>query len=231
MRKVAVITGASRGLGAHLADALAQDGYSLALGARDLKSLKALAVQLPGEILPLALDVSDPASVLEFRSEVFDELGPIELLINNAGVGIFKRLEDSSTQDFRQTFAVNVQGAWQMTMAFLPELVQNQGLVIMVSSDASTRVFENGGLYCASKFALRAIARTLQIENPKLRVLELRPGAIDTYFAGTVPGAPGKERFLKPEDVAATVRLALQLPSKVRLEELVVRSSEQSPEF
>ena len=64
MRKVAVITGASRGLGAHLADALAQDGYSLALGARDLKSLKALAVQLPGEILPLALDVSDPASVL-----------------------------------------------------------------------------------------------------------------------------------------------------------------------
>jgi 3-oxoacyl-[acyl-carrier protein] reductase len=82
----------------------------------------------------------------------------------------------------------------------------------MVSSDVSTRTFPNGGPYTAYKFALRALTRTLQQENPELRVLELRPGAVDTFFAGSTQGAPGKELLLRPETVAETLRFALRLP-------------------
>ncbi len=91
--------------------------------------------------------------------------------------------------------------------------------------------FPTGGTYTASKFALRALTRTVQQENPDLRVLEIRPGATDTSFAGSTPGAPGKEWFLRPETVAETLRFALRLPQEARLEEIVLRSSGQTPEF
>lgn len=229
--KVAVVTGASRGLGAHLAQVLSEEGYALALGARDLASLKSLAEELPGPVFPLALDLADTGSVLNFHAAVQETLGPIEVLVNNAGIGIFKRLEEFSDHEFRKIFAVNVQGAWQMTTAFLNDIKESQGMVVNVSSDVSTRVFPHGGPYCATKFALRALSRTLQMENPDIRVLELRPGAIDTYFANSVPGAEGKDSFLKPKDVAETLRYALALPKHIRLEELVVRSSQQEPEY
>lgn len=230
-KKVAVVTGASRGLGAHIAQVLSEEGYVLALGARDLESLKSLAEELPGEVFPLALDLSDPGSIINFHAAVNETLGPIDVLVNNAGIGVFKRLEEFSDHEFRKIFAVNVQGAWQMTTAFLNDLKDREGMVIMVSSDVSTRVFPNGGVYCASKFALRALTRTFQMENPDIRVLELRPGAIDTYFANSVPGAEGKDGFLKPKDVADTLRYALTVPKHVRLEELVLRSTEQEPEY
>src|SRR4029079_18885696 len=88
--------------------------------------------------------------------------------------------------------------------------------VVMVSSDASTRIFPTGGPYAASKFAVRALARALQQENPALRAVELRPRAVDTSFAGSTPGAPGKEWFLRPETVAETLRLALRLAPGAR---------------
>lgn len=230
-RKVAVVTGASRGIGAQLAQVLAEEGYALALGARDFEALRSMANELPSEVLPCFLDVTDGHSVQKFQEECFRNFGRVDLLINNAGIGIFQRLDEISTQDFRKLFAVNVQGAFSVTRAFLPSLNDSEGTVIMMSSDVSTRVFERGGAYCATKFALRALARTLQIENPSLRVMELRPGATDTWFAGSVPGAPGKEWFLKAQELAELVRALLRLPASVRVEELVVRSKGQPPEY
>lgn len=230
MKGVAVITGASRGLGATFARVFAEEGFAVALGARDAGAIEKLAAELP-EAFAHALDVGDPGSVDAFRRAVLDRFGRVDALVNNAGLGIFRRLEEQSWEDWDRTFRVNVFGAWAMTTAFLPQLKKRRGLVLMVSSDISTRTFPTGGSYTASKFALRALTRTLQQENPELRVLELRPGAVDTHFAGSTPGAPGKDWFLQPEVVGEAVRFALRLPEGARLEEIVLRSARQPPEF
>jgi 3-oxoacyl-[acyl-carrier protein] reductase len=233
-RKVAVVTGASRGLGAVFARVLAEEGYAVALGARDAGAIDRLAASLPGPAFAQHLDVADPGSVAAFRDAVlghFGGVGRVDALVNNAGIGIFKRLEDFSPEEVDRTFRVNVLGVWSVTTAFLPQLKAARGLVFMISSDVSTRTFPTGGPYTASKFALRALARTLQQENPELRVMELRPGATDTSFAGSTPGAPGKEWFLRPETVAETVRFALRVPPEARVEEVVIRSSSQPPEY
>jgi len=231
MEKVAVVTGASRGLGAIFARVFAEEGFAVALGARDLAAIERLAGELPGGAFAHSLDVGDPGSVDAFRQAVLGRFGRLDALVNNAGVGIFKRLEEQTWDDWEGTFRVNVLGAWAMTVAFLPQLRQSRGLVLMVSSDVSTRTFPTGGSYVASKFALRALTRTVQQENPELRVLELRPGAVDTWFAGSTPGAPGKDWFLQPEVVGEAVRYALRLPPGARLEEIVLRSAGQTPEF
>jgi 3-oxoacyl-[acyl-carrier protein] reductase len=229
--KTAVVTGASRGLGAAFARVLAEEGYRVALGARDAGAVERLAAGLPGEAFGRWLDVSRRDSIDAFRDAVLERFGRLDVLVNNAGIGLFRRLEEISDGDFEQLFRVNVQGVWATTTAFLAPLQASRGLVAMISSDVSTRTFPTGGPYTATKFALRALARTLQQENPELRVLELRPGATDTSFAGSTPGAPGKEWFLRPEVVAETLRLALRLPPEARLEEIVVRGSGQAPEF
>jgi 3-oxoacyl-[acyl-carrier protein] reductase len=229
--KVAVVTGASRGLGAAFARVLAEEGFAVALGARDVAGIERLAAELSVPTLAHPLDVGDSGSVRAFRDAVLGRFGRVDVLANNAGVGIFQRLEEISAEDFERTFRVNVQGAWAVAMAFLQQLKDARGQVFMISSDISTRTFPTGGAYTASKFALRALTRTLQQENPELRVLELRPGAVDTSFAGSTPGAPGKEWFLRPETVAETIRFALRLPPEARLEELVIRSTGQTPEY
>ena len=231
MSQVAAVTGASRGLGSAFARVLSEEGYAVALGARDLSAVKRLASELPGPTLALRLDVTDSASVEGFRRAAIERFGRLDVLVNNAGIGVFRRLEETSREDFEATFRVNVQGAWATTVAFLPHLKESRGLVLMVSSDVSTRTFPTGGSYTASKFALRALTRTFQQENPELRVLELRPGAVDTWFAGSTPGAPGKDWFLQPEVVGEALRFALRLPQGARVEEIVLRSASQTPEY
>jgi len=186
---------------------------------------------LPGPALAHRLDVTDPESLEGFRRAAIERFGRLDVLVNNAGIGVFRRLEETSREDFEATFRINVQGVWSVTVAFLPWLKESRGLVLMVSSDVSTRTFPTGGSYTASKFALRALTRTFQQENPELRVLELRPGAVDTWFAGSTPGAPGKDWFLQPEIVGEALRFALRLPHGARVEEIVLRSAGQTPEY
>ncbi|AEB11286.1 SDR family oxidoreductase [Marinithermus hydrothermalis] len=229
--KVAVVTGASRGLGAAFARVLAEEGYALALGARTLSDLERVAASLDAPSLTHPLDVTVPGSVDAFREVTLARFGRVDALIVNAGIGLFKPLEAFTPQEFEQLFAVNVTGAWLTVRAFLEPLKAARGLVVMVSSDVSTRVFPTGGPYCATKFALRALARTLQLEHPELRVLELRPGATDTYFAGSEEGASGKEAYLKAATVAEALRFALRLPQDARLEELALRPAALEPVY
>ena len=228
--RVAAVTGASRGLGAALARVLAQEGYAVVLGARDVGAVERLAAELP-QGFAHRLDVGDPESVEAFRRATIERFGRLDVLANNAGIGVFRRLEETSREDFEATFRVNVLGVWATTVGFLPWLKESRGLVVMVFSDVSTRTFPTGGSYTASKFAVRALTRTLQQENPELRVLELRPGAVDTSFAGSTPGAAGKEWFLQPDVVGEALRFAVRLPAGARVEEIVLRSSQQTPEF
>jgi NADP-dependent 3-hydroxy acid dehydrogenase YdfG len=146
-------------------------------------------------------------------------------------LGLFKRLEEISTKEFEDIYRVNVQGPWLLTKLLMPVAKQFKAMVVMVSSDVSTRTFPNGGAYTASKFALRAITRTFQQENPELRFLELRPGAIDSYFAGSKQGDADKHGFLQTTTVAESLRAVLRLPAEARVEEVVLRSRDQAIEY
>ncbi|WP_048147880.1 SDR family oxidoreductase [Palaeococcus ferrophilus] len=229
--KVAVVTGSSRGIGRAIAEMLAEEGYSLVLGARNVEELEKLAEGLETEVFYQHLDVSKPESVDNFASRVLQRFGGVDLVVANAGVGYFGRLEEIRDEDFERMLQVNTLGLWRTIKAFLPSLKERKGIVVAITSDVSARVFPDGGAYVATKWAARALVRTFQLENPEVRFLELRPGAVDTYFAGSRPGKPKEHGFLKPEEVAEALRPLLKLPPEVRVEELMLRSVYQKPEY
>lgn len=227
----AVITGASRGLGRAIARVLAEEGHDLALGARSVSELEELATDLPVDVLVHPVDVTDRAHVVRFRDAVIDQFGAVDVLVANAGIGTFEPIATFDAHRFDQLFAVNVRGVFLSLQAFTPSLQEAaSGLAVVVSSDVSTRVFPGGGPYCATKHAVRTIARAWQQEHPDLRLLELRPGSTDTAFADTVEGDAGPG-VLTAAEVAEVVRSAVRLPGHVRLEEVVVRSTGQDPVY
>jgi len=229
--KVAVVTGASRGIGEAIARALAEDGYALALGARSVERLKELAEELGGEVFYHYLDVSRPESVEEFAEKVLERFGKVDVVVANAGLGHFGRLEELKEEQFHEMIEVNLLGMWRTIKAFLKSLKETKGVVVAVTSDVSARLIPHGGGYTVTKWAARALVRTFQIENPDVRFFELRPGAVDTYFGGSKPGKPKEKGYLKPEEVAEAVKYLLRLPKDVRVEELMLRSIYQKPEY
>lgn len=232
----AVVTGASRGIGRAIARMLAAEGYDLCLCARSEADLDVLSGQLRAEahgidIAPFPFDVTNAAHVGAAATMIGGYAGAVDLLVVNAGIGAFAPIEDFAIETFDRLFAVNVRGAFVTLQAFTPALrAADAGMVVVLSSDVSTRVFPGGGPYCATKHALRALARAYQQEQPDLRVLELRPGATDTHFGDTQEGDSGAGHLAAAE-VAQALRGVLLLPSHVRPEELVVRSTGQPPEF
>lgn len=227
----AVVTGASRGIGRATAVRLAELGASVVAGARDQADLDALAAEVAG-VRPLALDVRDPTSVRRFAEAVRAEHGPIDVLVANAGIGVFGPVETTSLEDWDRVFDVNVRGTFLIVQAFLPDLRQRRGQVVIVTSDVSARTFANGALYTASKHAQRAFARALQMEvaDDGVRVTEVRPGVVATAF-GSGTERPGDMDALASADVAETIVFALTRPARMRLDEIHFHPMGQTPEF
>jgi 3-oxoacyl-[acyl-carrier protein] reductase len=232
MPRTAVVTGASRGLGAAFARVLADEGFHLALGARDTAEVGALAATLDTDTLVRHLDVTDLDSVRGLRDATVERFGRVDVVVANAGIGAFGTMVDFDPAVFDRLLAVNVRGLWATLAAFAADLgvAPTRGLAVVVSSDVSARVFPGGGPYVATKFAVRALARTFQQEHPDLRVCELRPGATATHFADNHPDRRG-EGQLHADEVAEALRTVVRAPDDVRIEELVVRSAGQAPQY
>lgn len=232
---VAVVTGASKGIGEAIARALAEEGYNLALGARSVDRLKEIAEELNEkhnvEVFYHYLDVSKPESVGEFAEKVLERFRDVDVLVANAGLGHFGRLEELTEEQFHEMIEVNLLGVWRTVKAFLESLKRTNGVAVVVTSDVSARLIPYGGGYVATKWAARALVRTFQMENPDVRFFEVRPGAVDTYFGGSKPGKPKEHGYLKPEEVAEAIKYLLRLPKDVRVEELMLRSVYQKPEY
>jgi 3-oxoacyl-[acyl-carrier protein] reductase len=234
--RTAVVTGASRGLGPAFARVLAEEGCTLALGARDVDAVRDVADRLAAEHVIEThagqLDVTDEDSVARFRAEVVDRFGRVDIVVANAGIGSFAPVVETDVADVRAMLDVNVTGLLLTLRAFAADLAAapTRGLVVAVTSDVSARVFPGGAAYGATKHAARAIARTFQQEHPDLRVCELRPGATATNFAG---GSPDRDLHghLTAAEVAESLRTAVSLPDHVRVGELVVRSATQAPDL
>jgi hypothetical protein len=233
-RPVAVITGASAGIGAATARALARLGFATVLGARRLDRLETLAREVDG--LALSLDVTDAASVAAFAARV----PQARVLVNNAGKARgLDPLERGQEAHWREMWETNVLGLLRVTRALLPALSRSaEAHVVNVGSIAGLEVYPGGGGYTASKHAVRAITQTLRLEllGRPIRVTEIDPGLVDTEFYrvrfdGDAARAAQPLAGLTPlsaEDVAECIAWAVSRPSHVNIDQIVVKARSQA---
>jgi NADP-dependent 3-hydroxy acid dehydrogenase YdfG len=232
--RTAVITGASSGIGAATAIALAGEGYRTILGARRLERLEALVAEIGGEAM--ALDVTDPASVEHFASAVTS----CDVLVNNAGGALgLDPLAGADEGQWLQMYESNVLGSMRMTRALLPKLVESgDGHIVGITSIAAIEPYRGGAGYNAAKHAQRATLRVLRQEllGQPVRVTEVAPGMVETEFSlvrfgGDEAAAARVYEGMQPlraEDVAECIRWALAQPSHVNVDEIVVRPRDQA---
>lgn len=241
-KKVAVVTGASAGIGAATARTLAREGFRLVLGARRRERLETLATELEAEwgtgVVERvgALDVTDAESLQAFC----DAVAEAHLLVNNAGAALgLDSLEEAVEQRWRDMWELNVLGVLRMTRALLPKLeASGDGLIVNLGSTAGFETYPGGGGYTASKHALRALTRTLRLElfGRPVRVTEVAPGLVETEFSlvrfdGDAERAASVYRGMQPlsaADVAECIAWVATRPSHVNIDEVVVRPRDQA---
>ncbi|GAA0909580.1 SDR family oxidoreductase [Streptomyces thermoalcalitolerans] len=239
--RTAVVTGASSGIGAATARALAQKGFHVVLTARRADRLEAVAKEIQnqgGTAQVFPLDVTDRAAVTAFA----EQLPACDVLINNAG-GAYgtEYVENADPADWRSMYEVNVVGALHMTQALLPRLrASGDGVVVVLSSTASFTCYEGGGGYSAAKHGAHVLAETLRLEvcGEPLRVIEIAPGMVHTEefslnrYRGDREKADavyaGVPDPLVAEDVAEVVTWAVTRPPHVNIDLLVVRPRAQA---
>jgi len=232
--RTAVITGASSGIGAATARALAGEGYRVVLGARRLDRLEALAVEIGGEAI--ALDVTDPDSVRALAAAV----DRCDVLVNNAGGALgLDSIETADEEKWLTMYESNVLGQMRMTRALLPLLVASgDGHVVGITSIAAIEPYVGGAGYNAAKHAQRATLRVLRQEllGQPVRVTEVAPGMVETEFSlirfdGDEAAAAKVYEGMRPlsaEDVAECIRWALAQPPHVNIDEIIVRPRDQA---
>ncbi len=240
---IALITGASSGFGAATARLLAAEGYRLALGARRLDRLEALAAELRSahgaRVHAAPLDVRETASVEAFVAGAAEALGGLHVVVANAGLARgTDRLWEVRDADMQAMLHTNVEGLVRTFRASLPHLRRSGwGHVLAVGSTASHAVYEGGSVYCASKHGEKAVLQSLRLElcGEPIRVTSVDPGMAETEFSEVRLEDPAKAREvyrgmtpLQAEDVAECIRWALGLPDHVNIDEIVVKPRDQA---
>ena len=199
------VTGCSSGFGRHLCDVVLENGGRLVATARDVDSLSHLPTG-DGRVLVAPLDVTDDAQIAAAVSRTTETFGRVDVLVNNAGYGLFGGIEDTPEADARRQFDVNVFGLLAVTRAVLPTMrARKSGHVLMLSSVAGQVARASTGFYAASKFALEAISEALRDELAPLgiRVTVVEPSGFRTDFHGRSLAAPGKEQADYADTAAA----------------------------
>ena len=231
-KPIALVTGATEGIGRAIAMALGAEGYAVAVTARTGPKVAALVGELTsGGITAVGIraDVADSTSVAQLVDSVTRELGPVGVLVNNAGIAIAKPFLETSLEEWDQTFATNVRSLYLVTRATLPGMIAaGQGDIINIASLAGKNGIANAAAYCASKHAVLGFSRSLMLEVRKqgVRVIAICPGSVDTPLLRASPAfSPNWDRILKPEDVAALVVDALRLSRRATISELEIRPS------
>jgi NADP-dependent 3-hydroxy acid dehydrogenase YdfG len=243
-RPIAVVTGASSGIGAASARRLAAEGFLVVLGARRKERLDALAAEL-GHSVAVALDVTSDESVAEFARTVEALPGPLRLLVNNAGGAKgLEPIESTDVEAWRWMYDVNVLGTLRVTRALIPALVASgAGHVLNIGSTAGHDVYEGGGGYVGAKHAVAAFTKTLRLElnGRPVRVTEIAPGMVATdefslvRFGGDESKAAaayaGVAAPLTAEDIADCVAWVATRPAHVDVDLLVVRPVAQASNY
>jgi len=239
MKSLIVITGASSGIGAATAKAFSLAGHPLLLLARRTQQTEALA--LPNTLCK-SVDVRNLADIKAAINEAQALYGPVDGLINNAGLMQLGQLDSQAPQEWQAMFDINVLGVLNGIHAVLPGMrARQQGSIIDVSSVAGRKTFANHAAYCGTKFAVHAISENLreEVAVDNVRVITIAPGAVETELLSHTTSQEIKAGYedwkndmggaIKPEDIAASILYAYQQPQNVCIREIVIAATRQQP--
>ncbi|PQK74540.1 oxidoreductase [Pantoea ananatis] len=234
MNKVILITGASSGIGEGIARELGATGAKVLLGARRLARIEAIAAEIcsaGGIAQAHLLDVTDRVSMAAFVQAALDNWGRVDVLINNAGVMPLSPLAAGKQDEWERIIDVNIKGVLWGIGAVLPLMeAQGSGQIINIGSIGALSVVPTAAVYCASKFAVRAISDGLRQESSKIRVTCVNPGVVESELASTITHAEtmaamdaSRSVALKPADIARAVRHIIEAPENVDTTEITIR--------
>ena len=240
--KVAVVTGASSGIGEATAEALCAEGAAVVVAARRQDRLASLVGRIEGaggRVLAAVCDVTDESQAHGLIRKAQEEFGRLDILINNAGVMLLSRVEKGLSDQWRQMFDVNVLGLLYATDAAIGVMKrQGAGHIVNISSVAGRKVRTTGGVYSGTKFAVGAISEALRMElqEDNIRVTVVEPGAVATELPAHITDEEAREgmsRFanieiLEAEDIANAIAYAVTQPERVSVNEILIRPTQQA---
>jgi len=227
---VAVVSGASSGLGKAISKKLASEGVKVGLLARSNEKLEQVRIEIEekgGSSMCLPADLSIPEEVKQAVINTVSAYGAIDILVNNAGLGIFKLVEEMSIEEWDKHINVMLRGAFLLTKECLPHIYKNErGHIIVVSSLWSKRFCAKCAGYTAAKFGVRGFVQSLREEarEHNVKVTNVMPGTVETPFFDKADWETDLSRALQPEDIAGTVVHALQLPDRAVIEEVSIQA-------
>ncbi len=229
--KRAVVTGASQGIGFAAARALLGEGADVAVCARNAgqleKAMAALRKESDGrKVVGQPTDVSDSRQVADFFERIDKELGGLDILINNAGFGLFRATAELSVEEWDRLIGTNLSGAFYCSREALQRFErQRGGTIINISSLAGKNPFAGGSAYNASKFGLNGFSEAMMLDhrNDNVRVSYIMPGSVATHFGGVEPGRDDWK--IAPEDIAGLVLDILRMPERTLISRIEVRPS------
>ncbi|XLY89847.1 SDR family oxidoreductase [Ectopseudomonas mendocina] len=234
MSKVILITGASSGIGEAIARHLASQGHQVVLGARRIERLQALVEELQAQgqrASCRALDVTQLPDMQAFVEHAEAQHGPIDVIINNAGVMPLSPLDALKVDEWNRMIDVNVRGVLHGIAAVLPGMqARGRGQVINIASIGAHAVSPTAAVYCATKYAVWAISEGLRLENERIRVTTICPGVVESELADSITDASARDAMkafrliaITPDAIARAVAYAVEQPDDVDVSEVIVR--------
>ena len=241
--EVAIVTGASSGIGEATAESLASRGASVVLAARRADELEAVAERIRtegGEALVVPTDVTEDDDIDALIAETVDEFETIDILVNNAGVMLLEPLESADRDNLRQMIEVNLLGLMNLTHAALPTMqAQDSGHIVNISSTAGRRAGAKSSGYNATKFGVNAFTEAVrqEVTTDGIRTTIIEPGAVDTELQEHIPDEEIKQQIeegmiesmtpLESDDIARAITYAVTQPQHVNVNEVLIRPTDQ----
>lgn len=229
--KVAIVTGSTKGIGLAVAESIVAAGGSVVVSSRSKDHVRDVAARLnagaPGRVLGIPCDVADPEACQRLVDDAVAHFGRLDVLVNNAGLGIFKPITEMTWEEWKLQIDVNLGGVFACTKSALPHLSATEnGWVINIGSLASRNPFAGGTAYNASKFGLLGLteATMLDVRHQDVRVSIVMPGSVNTYFGGREPEAE-RDWKMEAEDCALAVMQLLSYPREAHVSRIEMRPS------
>jgi NAD(P)-dependent dehydrogenase (short-subunit alcohol dehydrogenase family) len=224
---VALVTGGSRGIGRAIAVRLAALGAAVAICGRDSGALKDASAELTalgGRVFSQVADVTRRAEVEDLVTKTEAALGPVSILVNNAGIGVFGPTHEKSEEDWDRVLDTNLKSVFLVSKAVAPSMIRRKaGDIINISSLAGINAFGGGGIYCASKWGVQGLSACMaeDLRGFGIRVSAICPGSVATEFSGSGPKDASK--VLSAEDVAHAVEMMVTQSSKSFISQVQIR--------
>lgn len=235
--QVALVTGASRGIGAAISLALACEGVRVALVARSARHLESVRQQIEaagGSALPLQADVSQEAEVRAAVQTAVERFGRLDILVNCAGIGVFKPLVETTPEEWDRIMAVNARGPFLMCREVVPVMARHGGgCIVNIASVVGVKGYVNQAAYTASKHALMGMTKVLaqEVQAQGIRVHVICPGGVDTDLATQARPDLDTSVLMTPEDVAEITLLLIKQKGNALIDQINVRRATSSPWF